>query len=66
MITAFEDGKVARESECRNVQGAIELEMRLISDPPFAAWWAHNSADRPLTRGRPNLYERASLKRELP
>ena len=40
-ITAIDEkGHVLRIFECRNVASAIDLEMKLTSDPVFAAWWA--------------------------
>jgi len=36
-------GRVARSYECRNVQCAVTLQWKLVSDPAFAAQWVCDS-----------------------
>jgi len=40
-VTASDDAtsRTMRSQECRNVAGAIELEMKINADPAFAMWW---------------------------
>ena len=44
IVTAHDDArKILRSVECRNVQCAVALETKLISDPRFADRWAHDA-----------------------
>ena len=43
-IVSGTDGELLlRTFECRNVRSAIDLEIKLNNDFPFADWWARQS-----------------------
>ena len=47
-VLAFDDkGNVLRSVECRNVQCAVTLELKLTSDPAFAKQWATDGDPKP-------------------
>jgi len=43
-ITATDDttGRLMRSEECRNVRGAVALEIKLSNDPKFADLWVRD------------------------
>lgn len=44
IITGYIDGRAVRSWECRSIQGAVDLESKLTSDPGFAAKWVGDGA----------------------
>ena len=46
VVSAADEG-LLRAFECRNVRSALELEIKLTSDAPFADWWALQTGAMP-------------------
>ena len=60
IITASADGgSITRTHECRNVQSAVVLECKLISDPGFAGMWVLDGDTKPPKRKPHGLERRA-------